>query len=103
MAPRDEIIPAGELSDRLAALAGWHGDTSGISRTYSIGYDDAIRAVAEIGEAAIELEHRPDIDIRWDKLTVYLTTHTADDVVTELDFLTVVRVDEIAARHGAAA
>jgi 4a-hydroxytetrahydrobiopterin dehydratase len=103
MAARDEIIPADVLSTRLAALHGWHGNVSGISRTYAIGYDDAIGAVAEIGEAAIELEHRPDIDIRWDKLTVYLTTHTAGDVVTELDFLTVARVDDIAARHGATA
>jgi 4a-hydroxytetrahydrobiopterin dehydratase len=75
----------------------------GTSRTYAIGYDDAISAIAEIGEAAIELEHRPDIDIRWAGLTVYLTTHTAGDVVTELDFLTVARVDDIAARHGATA
>jgi 4a-hydroxytetrahydrobiopterin dehydratase len=103
MAPRDEIIPQDELSARLAALKGWHGDTSAISRTYAIGYDDAIRAVAEIGEVAIELEHRPDIDVRWGALTVFLTTHTAGDVVTELDFLTVARVDEIAARHSAGA
>jgi hypothetical protein len=33
---------------------------------------------------------------------VYLT-HTAGDVVTELDFLTVARVEDIAAGHGAAA
>jgi 4a-hydroxytetrahydrobiopterin dehydratase len=102
MALRDEMIPAGELAARLAALPGWHGDASGISRVYEISYDDAIRAVAEIGQAAIELEHRPDIDIRWDKLNVYLTTHTAGDVVTELDFLTAARVDGIAARHGGA-
>jgi len=105
MAPRDEIIPAAELGARLEALPGWRaggpfGD--GISRTYAIAYDDAIRAVAEIGQAVIELEHRPDIDIRWDKLTVCLTTHTAGDVVTELDFMTAARVDEIASRHGAA-
>jgi 4a-hydroxytetrahydrobiopterin dehydratase len=102
MAPRDEIIPTEALSGRLAAFPGWQGDTSGISRTYAIGYDDAIRAVADIGKAAIQLEHRPDIDIRWDKLTVYLTTHTAGDVVTELDFLTLARIDDIAAGHGAA-
>jgi 4a-hydroxytetrahydrobiopterin dehydratase len=103
MALRDEIIPASELHGRLAAIPGWH-TTDGISivRTYEIGYDDAIRAVTEIGHAAVELEHRPDIDIRWAGLTVYLTTHTAGDVVTELDFLTAARVDEIAGRHGAA-
>jgi 4a-hydroxytetrahydrobiopterin dehydratase len=101
MALRDETIQAGELGARLTALGGWHGDTSGIRRDYPIGYDDAIRAVAEIGLAAVELEHRPDIDIRWDRLTVYLTTHTAGDVVTELDLVTAARVDEIAASHGA--
>ena len=51
MALRDEIIPAGDLEARLAALGGWHGDTSGIRKDYRIGYDDAILAVAEIGRA----------------------------------------------------
>ena len=101
VAPRDEIITAAELPGRLAPLEGWHGDTTGISKTYAIDYDTAIRVVGEIGQAAIELEHRPDIDIRWDRLTVYLTTHTAGDVVTELDFLLIDRLDAIAARYRA--
>ena len=75
--------------------------TAGISKTYSIDYDTAVHIVGEIGQAAIELEHWPDIDIRWDQLTVYLTTHTAGDVVTELDFLLLARIDAIAARYGA--
>lgn len=100
MAARDEIITAAELPGRLASLGGWHGDTSGISKAYAVGYDDAIRIVGEIGQAAIELEHRPDIDIRWDRLTVYLTTHTAGDVVTELDFLLLARIDAIVAKYG---
>lgn len=102
MAPRDEIIPAAELERRLEGLGGWHGDTSGITKTYEIGYDNAVRAVAEIGEAAVELEHRPDLDIRWPGLTVHLTTHTAGDVVTELDMITVKRLEKIAAKYPAA-
>jgi 4a-hydroxytetrahydrobiopterin dehydratase len=82
-------------------MEGWHGNTTGISKTYSVGYDTAIRIVGEIGQTAIELEHRPDIDIRWDRLTVYLTTHTAGDVVTELDFLLLSRIDTVAATYGA--
>ena len=101
MAPRDEIITAEELPGRLAPAEGWHGDTTGISKDYAIGYDTAIRIVGEIGQAAIELEHRPDIDIRWDRLTVCLTTHTAGDVVTELDFLLLGRIEAIAASYGA--
>jgi 4a-hydroxytetrahydrobiopterin dehydratase len=95
------VIAAGELGERLAALDGWHGDTGGISKDYRVDYDIAIRIVAEIGKAAIELEHRPDIDIRWDRLRVFMTTHTAGDVVTELDFLLAARIDAIAAFHGA--
>ena len=101
MAPRDEVITAGALPGRLAALDGWHGDTGGITKTYALGYDDAIRAVGDIGQAAIELEHRPDLDIRWDRLTVHLTTHTAGDVVTELDFLLIERLEQIAGSYGA--
>jgi 4a-hydroxytetrahydrobiopterin dehydratase len=103
MAPRDEVIGAEELHGRLAGMDGWHGDTTGIGNDYAIGYDDAIRAIAEIGQAAIELEHRPDIDIRWAGLRVYLTTHTAGDVVTELDFLLAARIDAIARAHGGTA
>ncbi len=101
MAPRDEIITAGRLRDRLAALEGWRGDTAGISKDYRIDYDTAIRITGEIGQAAVELEHRPDIDIRWDRLRIFLTTHTARDVVTELDFLLAARIDAIAAAYGA--
>ena len=101
MAPRDEIIMAEQLRERLAGLDGWHGDTGGISKDYRVDYDTAIQIVAEIGKAAIELEHRPDIDIRWDRLRIFMTTHTARDVVTELDLLLAARIDAIAASHGA--
>jgi 4a-hydroxytetrahydrobiopterin dehydratase len=101
VAPRDEVLTAGQVSERLATLEGWHGDTSGISKDYQVDYDTAILMVSDIGQAAIELEHRPDIDIRWAGLHICMTTHTAGDVVTELDFLLVTRIDEIAAAHGA--
>lgn len=96
MAPRHEVLTADEVRARLGGLDGWRGDTRGISKDYRIDYDAAIGMVAQIGQAAIELEHRPDIDIRWGRLHVFLTTHTAGDVVTELDFLLVARLDAIA-------
>ncbi|RCG30021.1 4a-hydroxytetrahydrobiopterin dehydratase [Sphaerisporangium album] len=90
------------VTERLGDT-GWSGDTAEISRTYAVEYDTAIRIVAEVGVAAIELEHRPDIDIRWDRLRFAMTTHTAGDVVTELDFALAERINEIARRHGAQA
>jgi 4a-hydroxytetrahydrobiopterin dehydratase len=101
MAPRDEIYTPEQVDSGIAVHEGWQGDTSGITKSYAVAYDTAIRMVADIGVAAIELEHRPDIDIRWDCLRIFMTTHTAGDVVTELDFLLAARIDEIAAAHGA--
>lgn len=100
MAPRDEVLTAEQVSERLAALDGWRGDTSAVTKDFAVDYDTAIQIVAEIGKAAVELEHRPDIDIRWDRLRVSMTTHTAGDVVTELDFLLIARIEEIAGSYG---
>lgn len=100
MALRDPLS-ADEVRSRLDQLDGWTGDTTLIEKTYTVGYDEAITMVAEIGKAAIELEHRPDIDIRWDHLRISMTTHTANDRVTELDFQTATRIDTIATSHNA--
>jgi 4a-hydroxytetrahydrobiopterin dehydratase len=102
MALRDQVIVAEQLPVRLAGLPGWAGGTGGIRKTYEITYDAAIRAIDEIGQAAIELEHRPDIDLRFSSVTIFLTTHTAGDTVTELDLHTARRLDEILSGYGAA-
>ncbi|MGW3282711.1 4a-hydroxytetrahydrobiopterin dehydratase [Nocardia rhamnosiphila] len=96
MAPRDEVLTAEQVRKKLAVLDGWSGDTSAVTKEYRVDYDTAIDIVAEIGKAAVELEHRPDIDIRWDRLRVSMTTHTAGGVVTELDFLLIDRIETIA-------
>jgi 4a-hydroxytetrahydrobiopterin dehydratase len=92
-------MPAEEVARRLQS-GGWSGDTKQISRTYAVDYDTAMLIVAEIARIAIELEHRPDIDIRWDRLHIAMTTHTAGDVVTELDFLLADRIDQVVQQHG---
>lgn len=94
MAVRDPL-DADAVAAKLAERDGWQGDTSKIEKIYTVDYDTAIRIVGEIGQAAIELEHRPDIDIRWDALRIEMTTHTAGDVVTDLDFLLADRIDDI--------
>jgi 4a-hydroxytetrahydrobiopterin dehydratase len=89
-----------QVAKRLAET-GWSGSTTEITRTFAVEYDVAMLIVAEVATAAIELEHRPDIDIRWDRLRFAMTTHTAGDVVTELDFQLAERINQIAVRHGA--
>jgi 4a-hydroxytetrahydrobiopterin dehydratase len=102
MAPRDEILSAEDIRARFADRVGWTGDTQEITKTFDVEYHAAVDIIVEVAQAAIELEHHPDVDLRWDKLRFMITTHTAGDKVTELDFLLADRIDTIATHHGAA-
>ncbi|MFI6598150.1 4a-hydroxytetrahydrobiopterin dehydratase [Nonomuraea sp. NPDC050536] len=63
-------------------------------------FPTAIRIVDEIAVKAEELNHHPDIDIRWRTLHLLLTTHDKGGL-TELDYTLADQIDDIAAKHGA--
>jgi 4a-hydroxytetrahydrobiopterin dehydratase len=70
-----------ELQRALAGLPGWtrRGDT--ITRTFQLpAFMDVINAVNRIAQAAERRNHHPDIDIRYNKLTISLSTHDAGGV-----------------------
>lgn len=94
-------LNADEIRSRLAELEGWEGDTTGITRTFSIEYHAGIRLVVDVAKAAKEQMHHPDIDIRWDTVRFFITTHDAGYVVTTLDFTLAQTINQLAAGHGA--
>jgi len=100
MSPRTPLTVE-QVTKRLADT-GRAGDTSAIRRTFAVEYDTALRIIAKAGEAAIELNHRPDIGIRRDRPSFQVTAHTAGNAVTELDFKPAERINKrkIALRHG---
>jgi 4a-hydroxytetrahydrobiopterin dehydratase len=100
MRVRDPLSPD-DIRARLAERPGWQGDTEEITKTFQVEYHAGVRIVNAVAQAAIELEHHPDIDIRWDTLRFAITTHTASDKVTALDFLLADRIDALAAAEGA--
>ena len=56
----------------------WVLDGETISRTFVFsGFPQAIAFVAECSFASEAADHHPDIDIRWNKVTMTLTTHSA--------------------------
>jgi 4a-hydroxytetrahydrobiopterin dehydratase len=59
-----------------------------------------IRLVHDVAVVAEELDHHPDVDIRWRNVTFTLSTHSKGGV-TERDVGLARRIDEIALRHGA--
>ena len=55
----------------------------------------AIEWVVLIAEAAESMDHHPDIDIRWRRLHLELSTHSAGGRITDLDVALADRIDAI--------
>ncbi|MFC4021663.1 4a-hydroxytetrahydrobiopterin dehydratase [Micromonospora sp. GCM10011542] len=90
-----DLLTAEAVRDELGGLTGWSGDGTGISRTVELSsFPAAIAVVDRVAETAEDLDHHPDIDIRWRTLTFRCVTHSAGGV-THRDIGLARRIDEI--------
>ena len=84
-----------QLRDALASLPEWHSDASALRRTVELpDFPTAIEAVRKVADVAEQMNHHPDIDIRYRMLTFVCSTHSAGGV-TEFDAQLAHRIDEI--------
>lgn len=73
---RRPLLSEDEIAEHLARLPGWTRDGGVISRTYRFAdFAGAMAFVNLVAEAAESVDHHPDIDIRYGKVTLALTTH----------------------------
>jgi len=92
-----DLLSADEVTAHLAEVPTWSGDASGITRTAALpSFPAAIRVVDQVAEVAEQMDHHPDIDIRWRNLTFACATHSAGGV-TAKDFELARRIDRIVA------
>lgn len=90
-----------EIERQLVDLPGWSGDTRALVRTLEApDFRTAIAIVDDLADVAEEMDHHPDIDIRWRTLHLSLSTHS-EGGVTQLDVELAHRTDEVAREHGA--
>lgn len=85
-----QLLSEQEITDRLADLPEWHRhDADGvaaIAATFEFtDFADALAFVNQVGHEAEQLNHHPDIDIRWNKVTLVQTSHSAGGL-TAADF-----------------
>ena len=84
-----------EITARLAALPGWAREGDEIVKTFDCGtFAAAIAFVVRIGFFAERADHHPDLDIRWKRVKVALTTHDAGGL-TGNDFDLATRIEGI--------
>ena len=77
-----------EITQHLSHLPGWLRQDRAIHKTYEFrDFARAMEFVNAVAEAAEAVNHHPDIDIRFRRVTLLLTTHSADGLTqNDTDF-----------------
>ena len=82
----------------LKTVPDWSERAKTIGRTFKFeDFMGSIDFVRRIAKQALKINHQPDIDIRFDKVTLTLTTHD-EGGITEKDFSLARKCDEVFAR-----
>jgi 4a-hydroxytetrahydrobiopterin dehydratase len=87
-----------EIRQAMKGVPGWRRKGSIVSRTYEFkDFAQALRFVNQVARAAEKANHHPDIDIRWNKVKLALTTHDAGGL-TRNDFALAGKADHLDSR-----
>ena len=94
---RPSPLSPDELSAALPGLPLWSGDGEGIHRSVELpSFRDSVTAIGRIADVAEEMDHHPDVDLRWRTLHLHLVSHSAGGV-TALDLELARRIDAVVA------
>jgi len=90
-----ELIKGDQLKTRLKKIPEWELEKKHLERTFEFDdFSESIDFVNGVAEVAEEEEHHPDIDIRYNKVRLILSTHSKGGI-TELDFELAERIDTL--------
>jgi 4a-hydroxytetrahydrobiopterin dehydratase len=96
--PEGEAMPRLDdtaVEEGLQHLPGWERRGDQIVKTFvRADFAQAMTFVNEVAAAAEAAGHHPDIDIRWNQVTLALSSH-AEGGLTERDFQLAARIQEL--------
>lgn len=76
-------IPEEDRTEFASAHPDWTLDGESISRTFVFAdFTESIGFVVRVGFVAEAANHHPDVDIRWNRVTLVLSTHEEGALTT---------------------
>jgi 4a-hydroxytetrahydrobiopterin dehydratase len=94
IAPMRSPLSDIEIQRDLGSLNGWSRRGNELVKTYDFPtFADGIAFVNRVARAADALDHHPDIDIRYTRVTFHLSTHSAGGI-TKQDFKLAAAIEE---------
>ena len=95
------VLTTKQVKLHLKAIPDWSKHAQTICRTFKFeGFLMSIAFVRRIAKQAQKINHHPDIDIRFDQVTLTLSTHD-EGGITEKDFTLARLSDVVFARFSA--
>jgi 4a-hydroxytetrahydrobiopterin dehydratase len=71
------LASSDDVAGFLAAHPGWTRKDDEITRTFEFkDFNQSMGFTTRVALAAEKADHHPDIDIRWNKVTLTLSTHS---------------------------
>ncbi|MBA0125396.1 4a-hydroxytetrahydrobiopterin dehydratase [Haloechinothrix sp. YIM 98757] len=94
-----ELLTDEQISAELQTRPEWAHEDTALVRTVKLDtFPRAIEVVDQVAVIAEELDHHPDIDIRWRTLRFSVSTHSKGGV-TQNDLALVDRIDTVLAGY----
>jgi len=88
------LLDDAQIREGLDRLDGWSRDGDIIRRDYEFdSFASAMAFVNEVARLAEDADHHPDIDIRFNRVRLALSTHSAGGL-TRRDFDLAGRIDD---------
>lgn len=90
-----DLLDEQEIGAALRGVPEWRREGAEIVRTFGRrDFVDAVEFLNRVTELAEAANHHPDVDIRWNKVTLRLATHSKGGL-TARDFDLAARIDEL--------
>ncbi|HEX6310613.1 MAG TPA: 4a-hydroxytetrahydrobiopterin dehydratase [Acidimicrobiia bacterium] len=78
------VLSDDEVANGLGSLPGWSRAGDAIEKTFELpSFPDAVAFVTRVGFLAEAADHHPDLDVRWRKVRVSLSTHSEGGITTK--------------------
>ncbi len=90
-----DLLNAQDIKDSMKRVPEWDQDKKRIERTFEFDeFAEAIDFVNSVADIAEDEEHHPDMDIRFNKVKLTLSTHS-EGGLTDADFDLAEKIDTL--------